>query len=357
MARTLSENIRVLRRARHLTQEQLAQALCVTVGAVYKWEADLSQPELTTLMELADFFDTTVDALLGYVPRDNRLPALAARLTQYRHQKNRAGLAEAEKALHKYPNTFEIVYPCAALYRVFGIATGERPLLYRAMELLQTAARLLPQNTDPKIGEHTLSAEMAEVLLSLGECEQAVSLLKQADRGGAYDDRIGLMLAAECGRPEEAMPYLSAALLETTAALLRILMGYANVYFSRQDFRSAQALLQWGLTAISGLKDGQTPCFLDKIGASLTVWLAFAHLQNGENDAARAALKRARSLASAFDAAPNFRAGSLRFIRDDEQAGVYDDLGETALGGVEKTLRDLESPALSAMWREENEHE
>lgn len=301
MARTLSENIRVLRRARHLTQEQLAQALCVTVGAVYKWEADLSQPELTTLMELADFFDTTVDALLGYVPRDNRLPALAARLTQYRHQKDRAGLAEAEKALHKYPNTFEIVYPCAALYRVFGIATGERPLLYRAMELLQTAARLLPQNTDPKIGEHTLSAEMA--------------------------------------------------------ALLRILMGYANVYFSRQDFRSAQALLQWGLTAISGLKDGQTPCFLDKIGASLTVWLAFAHLQNGENDAARAALKRARSLASAFDAAPDFRAGSLRFIRDDEQAGVYDDLGETALGGVEKTLRDLESSALSAMWREENEHE
>lgn len=178
MARTLSENIRVLRRARHLTQEQLAQALCVTVGAVYKWEADLSQPELTTLMELADFFDTTVDALLGYAPRDNRLPALAARLTQYRHQKDRAGLAEAEKALHKYPNTFEIVYPCAALYRVFGIATGERPLLYRAMELLQTAARLLPQNTDPKIGEHTLSAEMAEVLFSLGECEQAVSLLK-----------------------------------------------------------------------------------------------------------------------------------------------------------------------------------
>ena len=121
--------------------------------------------------------------------------------------------------------------------------------------------------------------------------------------------------------------------------------------------KAAQALLQWGLTAISGLKDGQTPCFLDKIGASLTVWLAFAHLQNGENDAARAALKRARSLASAFDAAPDFRAGSLRFIRDDEQAGVYDDLGETALGGVEKTLRDLESPALSAMWREENEHE
>ena len=36
---TLSENIRRFRKARSLTQQQLADALGVTVGAVYKWEA------------------------------------------------------------------------------------------------------------------------------------------------------------------------------------------------------------------------------------------------------------------------------------------------------------------------------
>ena len=45
----------------------------MTVGAVYKWEARLSQPELSMVMELADFFDTSVDVLLGYEMRDNRL--------------------------------------------------------------------------------------------------------------------------------------------------------------------------------------------------------------------------------------------------------------------------------------------
>ena len=39
----LSENIRALRRRHGLTQEQLAEALGMTPGAVYKWEAGVSQ--------------------------------------------------------------------------------------------------------------------------------------------------------------------------------------------------------------------------------------------------------------------------------------------------------------------------
>ena len=64
MTNRLAENIRVLRKERSLTQEQLAEVLGVTTGAVYKWEAKLSQPELNMVMELADFFDTSVDVLL-----------------------------------------------------------------------------------------------------------------------------------------------------------------------------------------------------------------------------------------------------------------------------------------------------
>ena len=62
----LAENIRQFRKERKLTQEKLAEALGVTVGAVYKWESGQSQPELATLMEIADFFDISVDLLLGY---------------------------------------------------------------------------------------------------------------------------------------------------------------------------------------------------------------------------------------------------------------------------------------------------
>ena len=38
----LAENIRALRRQHRFTQEQLAESLGVTPGAVYKWEAGVS---------------------------------------------------------------------------------------------------------------------------------------------------------------------------------------------------------------------------------------------------------------------------------------------------------------------------
>ena len=69
----LSENIHAFRKACAMTQEQLAEVLNVTVGAVYKWESGQSVPELGTIVELADLFDTSVDVLLGYEMKDNRL--------------------------------------------------------------------------------------------------------------------------------------------------------------------------------------------------------------------------------------------------------------------------------------------
>lgn len=151
---SLAENIRRFRRERRLTQEQLAETLGVTAGAVYKWEAALSLPEITTLTELADFFDCSVDVLLGYGVKDNRIDATVKRLRRCRIEKDEAGLSECEKALKKYPNSFEVVYASAQLYCRFGVSQGDKAKLERALEVLSDAVLLLPQNTDPKIGEN-----------------------------------------------------------------------------------------------------------------------------------------------------------------------------------------------------------
>ena len=131
MTNKLAENIRAFRKQRLLTQEQLAEVLGVTTGAVYKWEAKLSQPELSMLMELADFFDTSVDVLLGYEMKDNRLAASVARIQQCRREKDRDGFDEAEKALKKYPNVFDVAYNSAVLYSSLGIECGDKPMLLR----------------------------------------------------------------------------------------------------------------------------------------------------------------------------------------------------------------------------------
>ena len=162
MKMMLAENIRAFRKERSLTQEQLAEALGVTAGAVYKWEAKLSIPELELIVEMADFFDTSVDVLLGYEVRDNRLEATVKRLQEYRRKKDWEGLAEAEKALKKYPHSFRIVNESAALCNAFGLESGNKERLRRALELFEQALPLLPQNEDPEISEQTIYGKIAQ---------------------------------------------------------------------------------------------------------------------------------------------------------------------------------------------------
>ena len=54
------------RKENNLTQSQLAERLAITDRAVSKWESGANVPDISTLMELANFFDISMDELLGY---------------------------------------------------------------------------------------------------------------------------------------------------------------------------------------------------------------------------------------------------------------------------------------------------
>jgi transcriptional regulator with XRE-family HTH domain len=61
----IAENIKRLRRARDITQDDLAELLSVTPQAVSKWEQNGSLPDISMLPALAETLDCTVDELLG----------------------------------------------------------------------------------------------------------------------------------------------------------------------------------------------------------------------------------------------------------------------------------------------------
>lgn len=61
---TLGEKLQLLRRARGLSQEQLAEALDVSRQAISKWENSDSVPELEKLKAISQYFGVTADYLL-----------------------------------------------------------------------------------------------------------------------------------------------------------------------------------------------------------------------------------------------------------------------------------------------------
>jgi len=54
-----------LRVAKGMKQEQLAAILCVSPAAVSKWERNLANPSIEMLWELADYFECSIDELVG----------------------------------------------------------------------------------------------------------------------------------------------------------------------------------------------------------------------------------------------------------------------------------------------------
>ena len=356
MELSLAGNIRAFRKQRGYTQEQLAEVLGVTAGAVYKWESGLSVPELGLIVELADFFDISVDALLGYQMKDNRPEAALKRMAAYCRSGNREALAEAEKALKKYPNSFDVIHGCAQVYTFFGVGEKGGKETRRALELLERALPLLPQNTDPKISELTIFGEMAGAYLLLGELEKGVSLLKQHNVHGVFSDGIGVSLAMEPSRAEEAEPFLAEALLNSCGSLVDTVVGYVFLFSFRGDVASAEQILLWGMKILEGLRR-EDAGFTVKIDAILNCLLAHLRMETGQTAEARALLEKAAALAERFDAAPDYGLDAFRFAKTDEASVVRDSLGATAAESIGKTIRLLKDEELSELWKEVGQHD
>ncbi len=62
----IGENIKRLRLAKQITQEQLSLTMGVSCAAVSKWERAETLPDITLLPILANYFGVSIDELMGY---------------------------------------------------------------------------------------------------------------------------------------------------------------------------------------------------------------------------------------------------------------------------------------------------
>ena len=273
---TLAENVRKLRKERRLTQEQLAEVLGVTTGAVYKWESGMSVPDISLIMEMADFFDTSVDVLLGYKSRDNRLEAAMSRLNDLIRTRDPKALAEAEKIRKKFPNDFEAIRCCAAVYSFYGVGNGNEENSRRALELLEQARLLISQNTDPRTSEDTILGDMAMIHEMLHEPDKALEIMTKHNPNGMNSDSIGIILATQTDRVEEAKVYLVEGLVRGLFCLVNSFMGEAIILCREGKYSDAQKLMIIGRDLIKGIHRGEDWAdFTDKLSAVAYALLAY----------------------------------------------------------------------------------
>lgn len=208
----LSENIRRFRREENLTQEQLAEAMGVSVSAVHKWESGQSAPELRLIPELAELFHTSTDVLLGYEWQNGSAAACLDRIAALRKKKRCAeAVSEAEKALKRYPNHFDLVYQSGLLYLEFGKDARRRKAVLRAIALLEHACELIAQNQDETVSEVSIRTQIAKAHLLLPNADAALRILKACNACGVNNARIGMALGDYLHDADGAETYLGRA--------------------------------------------------------------------------------------------------------------------------------------------------
>lgn len=352
MKLSLSANITRLRKEHSMTQEQLAGALGVTFASVSKWERGVATPELNLIAEMADLFEVSMDALIGYQFRNNAKQNVIVRLKQYFHDRSNEDIyADIEKSLQRYPNCFEVVYYSARIYHVRGFVQNNNKYLRRALSLYQHVCLLIGQNTDSDISEISIYNEMAGVYLTLGEYDKGLKILKQYNPCQLNHPIIGQTLASACNDPEGALPYLSIALLNLTQTHIQIVMGYINVYCKTNHYQDALLLVDWALTFYPGLRVPEKRSYMDKSEAIL--WAARAEILlslNKKEDALKS-LRQAKAIALQFDQAPNYDASNIRFVSCQRPATAFDDIGDTAMIGLDSMIAQYEKQDLIDLWR------
>ena len=353
MNNNLATNIRAFRKERGLTQEKLAEVFGVTVGAVHKWEAGLSTPDLSIILEMADFFDTSLDVLIGFEARDNRIEVLADRLRKMAYVMDPDGPSEAEKALKKYPHNFAVVFECALMYGVYGINPNNKKYLRRSKELFEQSITLISQNSDPSINETIIYGQLAIISQLMGDTDEALAIYKTHNAGGMFDIRIGQLLANK-GDYKQADEYLTQALVKQMGDRINLMTTKIKCYVGRGRFEEARALIDAGLKENAMYRKNNKPNALDKYDCFYLTALSYIELKSKDRKQAEECLNKAKSIALKFDADPDYDVKNLNFMGDAESIMLHDSLGKTCMEAIEKAIDYLKATDLEKMWKTMN---
>lgn len=366
----LAENIRAFRKERKMTQEQLAEALGVTVGAVHKWEKDLSTPDLSLIFAMADLFATSTDVLLGYQWQNGNVEDAVKKVERLILEKSfEDAVSEAEKAMKKFPNNFEIVYQGAMAYLEWsytfdmsdGMKDWQEKAHTRGEEVFKHALELLPQNKKTEINRVSLSRQFAEFHEFCMYIYRAIDVLKESNVCGINDARIGNLYVSYIHDPAKAEEYLSKAYTTVLQDMDRVILGFADICARRDDYKNAIACVEWSRKLMQGIQPEGELTELDRYDIHLDLSSALIYCMGGDFENTRRYLRKTLEKAIRYDAvaAEDIKLPVINTIMHIKERPHYINVwsGKTVVDWAKQmdSFTDEDIPGFKAIWDEVKE--
>ena len=175
MEMTIGANIKRLRSAKNITQEQLSVAMNVTCAAVSKWERGETYPDITLLQPLAYFFEVTLDELMGYDQKKVQADIDETIALYRKHWKERKGREIIVKAYHNYPNDYWIMH--YYMWNIGGDMADNNPtvLIEHKEEFLSICEKILGGCTEEALRLNAWNMR-AKILHAEGKTDEALRI-------------------------------------------------------------------------------------------------------------------------------------------------------------------------------------
>ena len=356
----LNENIRNNRKKMSLTQEQLAEAMGVSVATVSKWENGSVSPDIGMLAELAEFFQTSVDVLIGYQWEKKSADQCTEHIKRLCNERAyEEAIKEAKKAIQKYPNQFKVVYECAdtlfasylSLYR--DEHGKHKPELHKefakVVALYERALDLFEQNTDKNISRESIHQNIGNVYAYAVGNEEAVEYLEEHNFCHINDKMLGMLLC-DVGEFDRAWEYLFKTMKRNLFDLWNNHMGvWATLLFTGR-YNEALETSKWMKQLCVSVADEESSYFLraaaiiDAMMVTLYVYKEMEEKQDYQ-ESIKVCMRSALEGAIRFDANPDYT-GKLRFFGDELEQHLHDGFGNNAINSVKMVFQCFSGEAV-----------
>ncbi len=299
MPKTMGEIIKRLRKERGITQEALAELLCVTPQAVSKWENNTGMPDISQIVPLANTFGVSTDVLFGMAENDDK-------------EEIKKMIADALSEL-SFPRTQENYIRC---YKKIcdGLKThpNDPQLLIHALELgislafpendcycPQSADRIYAEcirytNLLTSVGKNQtdiMRAHMIMVLLHAahGNKEEAVRHARHFPwRSDMTVHAMEAIIAHFDKRYRDEQFFRMRDLSFHTEAVLNDLVQYARAFRAEQKYDEALKVYEKALTLIEWLfeEDEIVPSLHQREWGDIHVHMATLYMNKNDHDRA-----------------------------------------------------------------------
>lgn len=249
MQTTMGKTVQQLRRAKSMTQEQLARQLGVSSAAVSKWETGGALPDVALLCPLARALGCTANDLLDFRPQltaDEIAALCKTPRAMFEAGEWEQGLRFCAARLQEYPSDLPLAFQIGFLYAAYA---GKAPQKALARQLRSQAIWLFQRAAELPDEEHRRTAWQMLARLYTQQKQYAQALDALGRLPSCNQEGLGLRaeILRQMGQLDEAAQLDETNLTAQLAALRHTMQSLAETRRRQGDEQAARRLEQQAL--------------------------------------------------------------------------------------------------------------